>query len=63
MKFKEVNIGSLGQVITGNTPLTSDKEFYGGTYQFIKPTDMDIDRRRVTKWEENYTEKIGRAHV
>ena len=62
MKFKEVNIGSLGQVITGNTPLTSDKEFYGGTYQFIKPTDMDIDRRRVTKWEENYTEKAFKKY-
>jgi type I restriction enzyme S subunit len=55
--WKEVNIGSLGKVITGNTPLTSDREFYGGSYPFIKPTDMDLDRRRVSKWEENYSDK------
>jgi type I restriction enzyme S subunit len=55
--WKEVNIGSLGKVITGNTPLTSDKEFYGGSFPFIKPTDMDVDRRRVSNWEENYSDK------
>lgn len=55
--WKQINIGSLGEVVTGNTPLTSDREFYGGTHPFIKPTDMDVDRRRVTSWEENYSEK------
>jgi len=58
----EINIGSIGQVVTGNTPLTSDKEFYGGIHQFIKPTDMDIDRRHVTKWEENYSEKAFKKY-
>lgn len=58
----EVNIGSIGEVVTGNTPLTSDREFYGGTHQFIKPTDMDIDRRHVTKWEENYSEKAFKKY-
>ena len=61
-KWKIVNIGSLGQVVTGNTPLTSDREFYGGTHPFIKPTDMDIDRRRVTIWEENYSEKAFKKY-
>lgn len=58
----EINIGSIGEVITGNTPLTSDREFYGGKHQFIKPTDMDIDRRHVTKWEENYSEKAFKKY-
>jgi type I restriction enzyme S subunit len=56
-EWKEVNIGSLGEVITGNTPPTADREYYGGHYPFIKPTDMDLDRRRVTQWEESLTEK------
>lgn len=60
--WKEINIGSIGDVITGNTPLTSDREFYGGSYQFIKPTDMDIDRRFVTSWEENYSEKAFKKY-
>ncbi|RYE57271.1 MAG: restriction endonuclease subunit S [Sphingobacteriales bacterium] len=60
--WKEVNIGSLGEVITGNTPPTVDREYYGGHYPFIKPTDMDLDRRRVTKWEENFTEKAFKKY-
>ena len=60
--WEEVNIGSLGRIVTGNTPLTSDREFYGGSYPFIKPTDMDIDRRRCLKWEENYSEKAFKKY-
>lgn len=62
MMWKKVKIGSLGQVITGNTPLTSDREFYGGSYPFIKPTDMEIDRRYVVNWEENYSEKAYKKY-
>jgi type I restriction enzyme S subunit len=62
VEWKEVKIGSLGEVITGNTPLTSDREFYGGSYPFIKPTDMEIDRRYVSKWEENYSEKAFKKY-
>lgn len=62
MKWKEISIGDLGEVVTGNTPLTTDREFYGGSYPFIKPTDMDLDRRRVTKWEENYSEKAFKKY-
>ncbi|MBK8505052.1 MAG: restriction endonuclease subunit S [Saprospiraceae bacterium] len=54
--WKIVNIGSIGQVITGNTPLTSNRAYYGGPYPFIKPTDMDIDRRHVDNWAETYSE-------
>jgi len=60
--WKQINIGSLGEVVTGNTPLTSDREFYGGTHPFIKPTDMDVDRRRVTSWEENFSEKAFKKY-
>jgi type I restriction enzyme S subunit len=61
-KWKQVNIGSIGEVKTGNTPLTSDREYYGGVHPFIKPTDMEIDRRHVTKWEENYSEKAFKKY-
>lgn len=62
MKWHEISIGDLGEVITGNTPLTTDREFYGGAYPFIKPTDMEIDRRYVTTWEENYSEKAFKKY-
>ncbi|WP_369013001.1 restriction endonuclease subunit S [Flavobacterium anhuiense] len=60
--WKEITIGDLGQVITGNTPPKKDSENYGGSYPFIKPTDMDIDKRHVTSWEENYSEKAFKKY-
>lgn len=60
--WKEVTIGDLGQVITGNTPPKKDADNYGGSYPFIKPTDMDIDRRYVTSWEENYSDKAFKRY-
>lgn len=56
MKWKAISIGELGDVVTGNTPLTSDRRFYGGKYPFIKPTDMEIDRKHVESWDETYSD-------
>ena len=60
--WKQITIGDLGQVVTGNTPPKKDPANYGGEYPFIKPTDMDIDRRHVTEWEENYSEKAFKRY-
>tara|TARA_R110002051_G_C8760599_1_gene501631 strand:+ start:2031 stop:3299 length:1269 start_codon:yes stop_codon:yes gene_type:complete len=60
--WKQITIGDLGQVVTGNTPPKKDPANYGGKYPFIKPTDMDIDRRHVTEWEENYSEKAFKRY-
>ena len=60
--WKRVKIGDLGEVITGNTPPKKDPANYGGDYPFIKPTDMEIDRRYVTNWEENYSEKAFKRY-
>lgn len=60
--WKQITIGDLGQVITGNTPPKNDPSNYGGSYPFIKPTDMDIDRRYVTSWEENYSDKAFKRY-
>ncbi|WP_426429960.1 restriction endonuclease subunit S [Winogradskyella sp. HB-48] len=60
--WKRVKIGDLGEVITGNTPPKKDPANYGGDYPFIKPTDMEIDRRYITNWEENYSEKAFKRY-
>ena len=31
----------IGEIITGNTPSKSNKEYYGNKYPFFKPTDLD----------------------
>jgi type I restriction enzyme S subunit len=44
------NIGSLGKIITGNTPKTNEPDNYGGTIPFISPSDLgDHSSIRETK--------------
>lgn len=33
-------IKEIGQVVTGNTPATSEKENYGDSYLFVSPVDL-----------------------
>ena len=40
-EWRDIRIGDLGKVVTGKTPSTSKPEYYGGTTQFLTPTDMD----------------------
>ncbi len=56
MKWETVDIGQLGDVITGNTPPRKNPELYGDYIPFIKPTDMEIDRRYTPNPEECYSE-------
>lgn len=37
-------IGEIGEVITGNTPKTSELENYGEEYLFVSPIDMGSDK-------------------
>ncbi|HRF81115.1 MAG TPA: restriction endonuclease subunit S [Flavobacteriales bacterium] len=34
-------LGELGRIVTGKTPKTEVKEYFGGSVPFITPTDMD----------------------
>jgi type I restriction enzyme S subunit len=56
MKWEKVEIGQLGEVITGSTPPRKNPELYGDFIPFIKPTDMEIDRRYTPDPEECYSE-------
>ena len=56
MKWEKIEIGKLGEIITGNTPPRKNPELYGNYMPFIKPTDMEIDRRYTPKPEECYSE-------
>ena len=55
-EWKEYRIKDLGEVVTGNTPPTSNREYYGTEYKFIKPTDMVEGQRFVPTTEEYYSE-------
>jgi len=56
MSWREVKIGDLGKVITGNTPPKKNPEFYGDSFKFIKPTDMIIDNKYTPVTEECYSQ-------
>ena len=38
-EWTKVKVGNLGQVITGKTPKTSNREYYGGNIPFLTPSD------------------------
>lgn len=55
--WKEVTIGDLGQVITGNTPPRKQPELYGSHTLFVKPTDMEVGKKYCYDADEYYSEK------
>ena len=52
---KTVTIGDLGIVITGKTPPTTNKKYYGDYAVFIKPTDISEQSKFTYKTEEMYS--------
>ena len=50
------SIGSLGTVVTGNTPPTSNSEYYGGDNLFVSPADIN-DERYVYKTKTTLTDQ------
>lgn len=52
--WKWVRIGSIGVTITGGTPSKTIPAYYGGSYPFFKPSDLDAGRH-ITKASEYLT--------
>ncbi len=57
--WKALNIGDIGDVITGSTPSTKRPEYYNGNVPFIKPTELN-QGRNVSLSVETLTEE-GKA--
>ena len=52
---EETAIGNMGEVITGSTPSTSRRDFYGGDFMFVSPADIS-DLRFVEETKTTLTE-------
>ena len=52
---KTVTIGDLGVIITGKTPPTTSKSYYGNYAVFIKPTDISEQSKYTYETEEMYS--------
>ena len=53
--WKPKTIGQLGEVVTGSTPSTAKKEYYGGDGLFASPADIS-DNRFIEKTKTTLTE-------
>ena len=53
-------IGNIGEVITGSTPSTSRRDFYGGDFMFVSPADISdlrfVEETKTTLTEEGFEE-------
>lgn len=47
MSWTTAKIGELGRVVTGKTPPTKQRRYFGGSYPFITPSDLEYDTFRV----------------
>ena len=53
---KVVTISDFGEIITGKTPPTTNKSYYGDYAIFIKPTDISEESKHTYITEEMYSE-------
>lgn len=60
---KIVTIGDLGTVITGKTPPTTNKNYYGDYAVFIKPTDISEQSKYTYETEEMYSKLAAEKYA
>jgi len=56
-EWEEKKLGEIGDIITGNTPTTSNEEFYNGEYHFVSP--FDINEKRFFEKTKTTLTKLG----
>ena len=49
--WQEVKLGDIGNIITGSTPPTKDKEYFGKDCLFITPTDYRNCNKYISNTE------------
>lgn len=55
-EWKPKSLGSIGEIITGNTPATKEQSNYGGDRLFVSPADIS-NERYVSKTKTTLTEQ------
>ena len=55
-EWKKIKISEIGRVVTGKTPKTAEKDYYGGDIPFLTPSD-DMDVKYVEKTRRKLTQK------
>lgn len=58
-----ITIGDLGTIITGKTPPTTNKNYYGDYAVFIKPTDISEQCKYTYETEEMYSKLAAEKYA
>ena len=53
-----LKIKGLGSVITGGTPPTKQRHYYGNAVPLIKPTDMVLGQRYIGKQRKVFLRQV-----
>ncbi|MDF5512573.1 restriction endonuclease subunit S, partial [Vibrio parahaemolyticus] len=61
--WKPASIAKMGMVVTGSTPSTSHREYYGGEHLFVSPADISENRFIETTKSTLTTEGIRKSRV
>jgi type I restriction enzyme, S subunit len=67
--WRVLKIAEIGEIVTGMTPDTSKKEFYGSTHFFVSPSDINEEiyvektERKLSELGFNQTRKIPKGSV
>lgn len=61
-KLIKIYLADIGEVITGNTPPTSDRHLYNGKYPLIMPTDMVEGEKYIGTTAETISEEGFRKY-
>jgi type I restriction enzyme S subunit len=59
--WTDLTLGDLGRIVTGKTPPTAVKEYFGGLIPFVTPSDMD--GRKTISATARYLTDAGAASV
>ena len=54
-EWEEKRLGKVAEIVTGNTPSTSNSDYYGGNRLFVSPADI-ADGRYITSTKTTITE-------
>ncbi len=61
-EWKKVLVKDLGKIVTGHTPPTKEKKFYGDFMPFIKPTDISKDEKYTYNPEQYYSKEAAEKY-
>lgn len=61
-EWKKVLIKDLGRTVTGHTPPTKEKKYFGDFMPFIKPTDISKDEKYTYHPEQYYSREAAEKY-